>query len=299
MFLKDVRPEITSEKTYATKYIANHYLSWNLSKRLNIGLFESVIWANNNGRGFDVNFLNPIIFYRTVEFTSSARSGNAILGLSGKYKYNNQVNFYGQFLLDEFSLEDIQKVSGSWKNKFGYQIGAKYYNAFNIPNLNLQLEYNYVRPYVYSHLQPETNYGHNNQSMGHQWGGNFQEFIAIARYHKGRYFADTKIIAGKRGLDFDATIDPNNYGSNIYKGYNDQRPYDSNVVVGQGNKTTVFIADLQAGYLINPNSNMKVFGSLIYRSFKPLENTAVYLNENTTWFSLGLRCDVFNWYFDY
>ncbi|MBC7642316.1 MAG: gliding motility protein RemB, partial [Flavobacterium sp.] len=136
-------------------------------------------------------------------------------------------------------------------------------------------------------------------SMGHQWGGNFQEFIAIARYHKGRYFADAKIIAGKRGLDFVPTIDPNNYGSNIYKSYNDQRPYDSNVVVGQGNKTIVFIADLQAGYLINPNSNMKIFSSLVYRSFKPLQNTAVYLNENTTWFSLGLRCDVFNWYFDY
>jgi hypothetical protein len=27
-------------------------------------------------------------------------------------------------------------------------------------------------------------------------GGNFKEFIAIARYHKGRYFADAKITAG-------------------------------------------------------------------------------------------------------
>lgn len=299
MFLKDVRPELTSEKTYATKYIANHYLSWNLTKRLNIGLFESVIWANNNGRGFDMNFLNPIIFYRTVEFNSSARSGNAVLGLTGKYKYNNQVNFYGQFLLDEFSLEDVRKVTGSWKNKFGYQIGAKYYNAFNINNLNLQFEYNYVRPYVYSHLEAATNFGHNNQSMGHQWGGNFEEFISNARYHKGRYYADAKFTFAKRGLDFDPTTDNNNYGSNIYRSYNDLRPFDSNVTVGQGNKTIVFIADIQAGYLINPSTNMKLFGSLIYRSFNPLQNTAVAIKENTTWFSLGLRCDVFNWYFDY
>jgi hypothetical protein len=63
-----------------------------------------------------------------------------------------------------------------------------------------------VRPYVYSHSVPITNYGHNNQSIGHQWGGNFKEFIAIARYHKGRYFADAKITAGTRGLDFD-TVD--------------------------------------------------------------------------------------------
>jgi hypothetical protein len=30
-------------------------------------------------------------------------------------------------------------------------------------------------------------------------GGNFREFIAIARYHKG-YFADAKFTAGTRGL---------------------------------------------------------------------------------------------------
>jgi hypothetical protein len=34
----------------------------------------------------------------------------------------------------------------------------------SIDNLLLQLEYNHVRPYVYSHSVPITNYGHNNQS---------------------------------------------------------------------------------------------------------------------------------------
>jgi hypothetical protein len=41
-----------------------------------------------------------------------------------------------------------------------------------------QLEYNHVRPYMYSHSVPITNYGHNNQSMGHQWGGNW-EFVQL------------------------------------------------------------------------------------------------------------------------
>jgi hypothetical protein len=97
-------------------------------------------------------------------------------------------------------LLDIKREITAGKNKYGYQLGVKYYNAFHIDNLLLQLEYNHVRPYVYSHSVPITNYGHNNQSIGHQWGGNFKEFIAIARYHKGRYFADHKITAGTRSL---------------------------------------------------------------------------------------------------
>jgi hypothetical protein len=299
MWLKDVRPEATLERTYSTKFMANHYLNWNVSNKLNLGFFESVVWTNTNNRGFDMSFVNPIIFYRSVEFASSARTGNALLGLTYKYKFNNQINTYGQFLLDEFSLGEVKKGNNSWKNKFGYQLGVKYYNAFHVDNLLLQLEYNHVRPYVYSHSNPITNYAHNNQSIGHQWGGNFKEFLAIARYHKGRYFGDAKITVGTRGLDFDTVDDNYNYGGNIYKDYDENRPFDSGVKVGQGNKTAVFIADIQGGYLINPSTNLKLFGSYIYRSFDPNMNTATTFNQSTNWFTLGVRSDVFNWYFDY
>ena len=299
MWLKDVREAVTFDRTYAKKFMANHYLSWNASNRLNIGFFESVVWSDSNDRGFDASFVNPIIFYRSVEFGSSSRSGNALLGMTAKYKVTNQVQFYGQFLLDEFSLGDMKAGEQSWKNKFGYQLGAKYFDAFKIDNLLLQLEYNHVRPYVYSHSDPLTNYAHNNQSMGHQWGGNFQEFIAIARYFKGRWFADAKLTYGKRGLDFDTEENPYNYGGNIYKDYDDDRPFDKGVKVGQGNKTTIMIADLQGGYLINPATNLKLFGSLIYRNFNPNVNTEFNFKENTTWFSLGIRADISNWYYDF
>jgi hypothetical protein len=279
--------------------MANHYLSWNVSNKLNLGFFESVVWTDTNNRGFDVNFVNPIIFYRSVEFASSSRSGNALLGMTSKYKWNNNVNLYAQFLLDEFSIGDMKSGDQSWKNKFGYQLGAKYYNAFHVKDLLLQLEYNHVRPYVYSHSDPITNYGHNNQSIGHQWGGNFEEFMAIGRYHKGRLFADAKFTVGKRGLDFDTAENSYNYGGNIYKDYDLNRPYDTGVKVGQGNKTSIFIADIQGGYLINPITNLKLFGSFIYRNFDPTQETATTFKQSTTWFTIGLRSDIFNWYFDY
>ncbi|PBJ11692.1 energy transducer TonB [Flavobacterium sp. ACN6] len=299
MWMKDVRPEVTEERTYATKFMANHYLSWNVSNRLNLGFFESVVWTDSNNRGFDINFVNPIIFYRAVEFGSSSKSGNALLGLTGKYKWNNSINLYSQFLIDEFSVSDVGAGNQSWKNKFGFQIGAKYFNAFNVKDLLFQVEFNHVRPYVYSHSVVITNYGHNNQSVGHQWGGNFKELLVIGRYHKGRLYGDAKFTMGTRGLDFDTAEDSYNYGGNIYKSYDENRPYDTGVKVGQGNKTSIFIADIQAGYLINPMTNLKLFGSLIYRNFDPTQETATTFKQSTTWFSIGLRSDIFNWYFDY
>jgi hypothetical protein len=299
MWLKDVRPEVTVDGAYASKYMASHYLSYNLTKRLNIGLFESVVWSNANERGFDVNFVNPIIFYRAVEFSSSSRAGNAVLGATAKYKWNNQINFYSQFLLDEFAIGDVREQNQSWRNKFGYQIGAKYYDAFQIKNLTLQVEYNQVRPYVYSHSNPLTNYAHNNISMGHQWGANFRELVGIARYQKGRYYGEARLIYGQRGFDFNDGTDNFNYGGNIYLDYDENRPFDTGVGIAQGNKTNVMIADLQLGYLVNPVTNMRLFGNFMYRNFDPTAQTSSTVQSTTTWISIGLRSDLFNWYFDY
>ena len=299
MWLKDIRPEVEVDGAYLTKYMANHYLSWNVSKRLNLGFFESVMWIKNENRGFDINYLNPIIFYRAIEFETGQDAGNAVLGASAKYKWNDNINLYGQFVLDEFSLGDIKAGDKSWKNKYGYQIGLKYYNAFKVDNLMLQLEYNRVRPYTYSHNNISLNYGHNNQSMAHLWGANFSEAIVIGHYNYKRWFADAKFVFGKRGLDFNTTEDNFNYGGDIYKDYNINRPFDTGVKVAQGNKTNVFHAELQSGYLVNPATNLKLFAYLSYRNFDPNATTETTFNNNTVWFSLGLRTDLFNWHFDF
>jgi hypothetical protein len=57
------------------------------------------------------------------------------------------------------------------------------------------------------------------------------------------------------------------------------------VKVGQGNKTTIVIADLQAGYLVNPATNQSIC-SYIYRNFDPTKNTATTFKESTSWFIL-------------
>ncbi len=298
MSIRDVRGEVVEEGSYRTKFMANHYLSLNLTKRFNLGLFESVIWQNENGRGFDVNYLNPVIFYRSIEFSTGARGGNAIIGITGKYKLSDQVNLYGQWIIDEFSTEKIFGGKQSWKNKLGYQLGVKYFDAFKVPDLYLQLEYNQVRPYTYSHNSIVLNYGHNNQSLAHLWGANFREIIGIARYRKDRMFGSAKVIYGKRGFDFDDGSDDAYYGGNIYRSERD-RAFEDGVKIGQGNTTTNLFAELEAGYIINPVTNLKVFGSLIYRDFNPQVNTDLIFKENTLWLNFGIRTDIFNWYYEY
>jgi hypothetical protein len=298
MSLRDVRPEVTEDGSFRTKYMANHYLSYNITKRLNIGLFESVIWQNDNDRGFDFNYINPIIFYRAIEFSTGSRGGNALIGLTMKYKFTDRINAYGQLIIDEFSTSDVSGSNGSYKNKTGYQLGIKYYDAFGLKNLTVQLEYNRVRPFTYSHNTVVLNYGHNNQSMAHTLGANFSEFITIARYDHGRIFADAKFIVAKRGFEFNTPEDSFFYGGSIY-GTEDNREKDNGYVVAGGNTTNFFHMEVQGGYVVNPATNLKFYGSLIYRDFNPDQNTQEVFKSQTTWVNFGLRTDLFNWYNDF
>jgi hypothetical protein len=55
---------------------------------------------------------------------------------------------------------------------------------------------------------------------------------------------------------------------------------------------------LEAGYVINPASRLKVFGQVIYRSQNPRYNNDLVRGESTMWLNIGLRTDIMNWSFD-
>ena len=297
MSLRDVRSDVVENGSFKTKFMANHYLSFNATKRLNIGLFENVIWTNDNDRGFDLNYLNPIIFYRAIEFSTGSRGGNALIGLSAKYKFSNQFNAYAQVIIDEFSTGAVFSSTKSFQNKQGVQLGVKYYDAFNVENLQLQLEFNQVRPYVYSNNEIILNYGHNNQSMAHLWGANFRELIAIARYQNDRWYGTAKAIYGKRGFEI-GDINDVYFGGSIY-GNDENIPSEFGIEIGQGNTATTLIGNVELGYIVNPSTNFKCYANVLYRNHTIDQFDPVNLEESTVWVNFGIRTDIFNWYFDY
>ena len=297
-WLRDTNLFTDDNEPYKRKFMALHYLSWNATKRLNIGLFESVIWAKTEDQGFDVQYLNPVIFYRALEFSNGSKAGNAMLGLSLNYRLNNSIKIYSQFILDELTMSEFVKKDGYWANKYGIQIGAKYYDAFKIPNLLLQAEYNMVKPYTYSHSKPEINYGHVNQPLAHLWGSNFKEFTFIVDYQKNRWFGNAKLTTGIKGYDYNSETDTFSYGGDIFRSYVDRND-NYGINTGQGNKANILIGELKVGYLINPATNLKLFGSLLVRDFSTPTPDAIFENKTTTWFNLGFRTDLNNWYFDF
>ncbi len=248
-FLKDMDTQISNYPN-ERKYSTSHFLSLNIGKRLNLNLFETVIWRDEQKpgthRGYDFNYMNPVIFYRPVEF-SIGSPDNVMMGGGFKFRLLKKTNFYGQVIMDEFKLSEIKAQNGWWANKYGYQIGLKIYDLFKIKNLFILGEYNTVRPYTYSHGTSMENYGNMYQPLAHPLGSNFKELIGLVNYRKIRWQFQAKISFAKLGIDRDSS----NYGQNIYRSYNDNHQEYGNYTL-QGNLTQIVKSELKASYIVNP-----------------------------------------------
>jgi hypothetical protein len=269
------------------KYAAMHHLSMNVTKWLNIGLFEGVIFGRKNR--FDFQYMNPIIFYRHIEGTVGSPD-NAIAGFDFKANIAHRAQLYGQFLLDEFVLSELRRNSGSWVNKWGIQLGVKYIDAFGLPNLDIQLEANRVRPFTYTHNDTISNYTHYNQPLAHPLGANFQEFIGIVRYQPApKWHVFLQAIYYYQGRDSAGR----NFGANIFRDYT-TRTQNDGFNIGSGNKATVLNTYLQVSYEIRENIFFEVSG--VYRHAKSLLNPAA---TTTTMFTGGVRINMFNRRYDF
>ena len=269
------------------KYAAMHHLSMNVTKWLNVGLFEGIIFGRQNH--FDFQYLNPIIFYRHIEGTIGSPD-NAVAGFDFKANVAHRVQLYGQFLLDEFILSQVKNNPTSWVNKFGIQAGAKYVDAFGIRNLDLQFETNRVRPFTYSHNDTIANYTHYNQPLAHPLGANFQEFIGIVNYQPApKWNLYAKAIYYYKGLDSAGQ----NFGGNIFENYT-TRSKDEGFNVGSGAKAKVLNALLQVSYEVKQNLFLDL--SLQQRNFK-IDNVSG--TNNSTIVTAGVRLNMFKRVYDY
>lgn len=280
--------------TFVRKYVSSHFLSVNLGKRLNVGLFESVIYEDSTGtRGYDINYLNPIIFYRPVEFAIGSGNGNVIMGINAKYKLTDKAHLYGQLMIDEFVFRELRARNGSWVNKFGIQLGGKIYD-FVLPGLTVQSEINFVRPFTYSHFNTFQNYAHYNQPLAHPLGANFTESVSHITYQNGRFFGELEFMYASQGRD---TLG-SNWGADVYRDYR-EREQDFDNEIGQGVNTKILFSDLKIGYLFNPKTNLRIQVGFTYRKFSPEIETANLKSNTTQYFYAGVTTNLTNRYYDF
>ncbi len=138
-----------------------------------IAFWEGVIYS---GRGFDLSYLNPLSFFKSLEHANRDRD-NSLMGLDWKIRPAAGWQIVGSFLLDDIIFEEIG--TGYWSNKFAYNFGVSYADKFGF----LGLEYARVEPYTFSHFNPQNSYTNDRLLIGSYIMPNSDMFSLIYRFY--------------------------------------------------------------------------------------------------------------------
>jgi hypothetical protein len=242
---------------FPRKWGQTYLLDWQAAKNFSVGIFNSVISSIEDAdhtKDFGVTHFSPVIFLHSSK-SPSGISNNDVAGLNLKYRITPEINVYGQLLIDQLG-------SAEWEKRYGWQLGLRIGNLLKVDGLNVQAEFNTVRPYTYAADTLTTVYAHDNEPLAHPQGANFKEAIGIAEYTYKRWWFRAEAMLTHYGADSSAAVD---YGHDIFKPLY-LRSREVNVRTDEGVITKLYYGDVKAAYILNKKNNLRVEAGAVYRS---------------------------------
>jgi hypothetical protein len=254
-----------TEVLYQKKAASFQHLSINITKWLNVGFFQGLIWQvgdKNNVQHLEWQYFNPVIFTNLGYYGLNNRN-NILAGGDLNLKITKRISLYAQFMADDMSN------TRSTGNCIGYQAGLRFFDLFKIKNLFFQAEYNDVAEGSYNSPLPaysdNQSYSQYNQNLAYTPGYG-KELVLIADYKYHRFFINGRF----------------NY-----------QHYTLNGTDLSANQ----IANFKVGYTINPAYNANISIGLTYRSQDYFSGNA--LDNKTAYLYLSLKTSIYNTYFDF
>jgi hypothetical protein len=252
-----------------------HYLSWLPHRKIELGLFEGIIWERYDSTG---TIAQPWGAYIPVIGANTLIQGfegvnHVMVGLNARVQIVKRQSVYVQLATDH-----------PGENRFGYQIGYKHFDLL-VKNLDLQIEWNNIGSSMYANHAPLQTYSHVNQPLGHPTGPATDEIIAILNYRYKRLFTQVKYnnIVHSVGPDGSWQSDPNISYTNI----------------ADWPQKNISHLDIQLGVNFNPVTNFQIMAGFIMRSEQTEYNWSADQNLDTRYAYLSLRTNLINRYTDF
>lgn len=185
-----------------------------------ISVWESVIYQN---RTFDLAYLNPLSFLKSVEHSLRDRD-NSAMGFDFTIRPMKNFILKGAYLLDDLIFSKIG--TDYWSNKSAFSMGAMYV----FPSMNIMMEYARVQPYTYSHFNVQNSMTSDGALITGSLRPNSDEISVGASIFRGHRYPIRILVAYQRhGANEIATINGRdtilvNHGANPLQA---KRPFDS------------------------------------------------------------------------
>lgn len=193
---------------YRNKYIAANMITITPVRGLNIGLGNSIVYAE---RSVKAGYLIPIMFYKSIDHSSTmgSENQNSQMFLNLSSRNIKHLHLYASIFVDELSVE---RWFNDEHNFSSFKAGANLDN-YPLKNLSVTGEYTYTLPITYKHRLLNTTFACNDFGLGHYLGDNsrelylamtykpFSTFHVKASFSNAQHFNDYPYLDGKTAIN--------------------------------------------------------------------------------------------------
>ncbi len=177
------------------RYLVGHRLDLTLHRILRVGLFETVLFGGE-GRPPELYYLNPLQFFHAAQLNEN-EDDNTILGADFTFLPARGVCAYGQFLVDDFQIDD-ESAGDQEPNEWGVMIGMRTAGRIKSPIPDIKLEYTRLANRTYHQREPRNRYLYRNQLIGHPLGPDADSISLTARFWPHELFYSEMEFAYRR-----------------------------------------------------------------------------------------------------
>lgn len=150
---------------FRQRYMSAHRLEFSPHCGLNFGLSEVMLFPDR----YEWRYLNPFIIYYMAQPEWIADNG--IIGFDFDIALIPAVEFYGEFMIDDFQLRHgFPEAFQVWNSQYGALIGGYWVDPFGQMDIDMRMEYAFVNEYAYTHRNEITSYAHKGFVIGHWMG---------------------------------------------------------------------------------------------------------------------------------
>lgn len=217
----------SSDNQLDAKYLVVHRLEVGpmINGFMKLGFNEMLVYSNVP---LNFAFLNPLSFLTSADLNTEVpgkNSNNTIIEIDAQFFPARKVSLQASLLIDDLNFETLGKTGTTGNdNKFGFQAGLNWQDAFTLPNLNLIYEFTRIDPFVYAHRQINNSYSNWNQPLGVALNSNSDEHAVKLAYNFGtRLMISLTFKHQRSGMNITDSLGNmvTNVGSNILNGSND------------------------------------------------------------------------------
>lgn len=186
---------------YVPKFLAANMFTITPLKKLDVSFGNSIVYSDE----FQLGYLVPVYFYKSVDHANSSTGGNFLgqnsqLYLDISSRQIKYIHLYISLFIDEISFSRFGDSAQA--NFFSAKAGIAVSHPI-VPNTTFIAEYTRTNPIVYRHFVTTTTFESNDFNMGHYLKDNAEEIYFGLRVRPlARLYVNGSFTMARKGEDY-------------------------------------------------------------------------------------------------